>query len=100
MKGIREFLVEESRLQDREQRDGPGDQVVDGSVGECNSVNLAEGAEGCTAAVDGLVVAHEWREEDVRDGSQDGNVQRPGLPGCDDNLLHVRGDGFRERGDK
>lgn len=92
-------LVEELRLQDREQGDCPGDQVVDGGVGKCDGVDLPEGAEGCTAAVDSLVVAHEWREEDVCDGGQDGNVQRPGVPGRDDNLLHVRGDGFREGGD-
>lgn len=99
VESMRKVLVEELRLQDREKGDGPGDQVVDGSVGECDGVNLPEGAEGYTAAVDGLVVTHEWREEDVRDGGQDRNVQRPGLPCCDDNLLHIRSDGFRKRGD-
>lgn len=71
--------------------------MIDGGVGECNGVDCAEGAEGCTAAVDGLVVAHEWCEQNVRDGGQDGNVQRPGLPGRDENLLQVRGD-VSERG--
>lgn len=95
---MREVFVEELRFQDCKKGDGPGDQVVDGSICKSDGVDLPKGAKCCTAAVDGLVVAYKWREEDVCDSGQEGNVQRPGLPGCDDDLFHIRGDGLRERG--
>lgn len=101
--GVEEFRklpVEETRLDDRGQGDNPGDQVGEGSVSEGKGVDFAQGAEGCATTVDGLIIAHQRREEDIRDNGKHGNVYRPGLPDGDANLFQLGSHGLRERDDQ
>lgn len=88
------LLVEEARLNKREQGKDARDQVGDDCVAEGEGVDCAEGTEGCATALDVLVVADEGGEEEMRDGGEEGDVNGPGLPNGDEDLFKVGGHGF------